>query len=186
VTITSDIRVLVVEDDEAFRRILEKRIAAEGYIVATANDGREGMRAIVTFDPHLVLSDWMMPHVDGLELCQSVKVGLKEDAPYFILLSAKGDVSERILGLETGADDYLVKPCDPAEILARVRAGSRIVTLARALRTADAEVAALRVEAEAHTAEIERLNRASAACPQCGEGSRARPERHKSPASDAA
>ncbi len=158
-----DIRVLVVEDDDAFRRILEKRIASEGYAVATAIDGREGMKAIVTFDPHLVLSDWMMPHVDGLELCQSVKVGLKEDAPYFILLSARGAVDERVLGLETGADDYLVKPCDPTEILARVRAGARIVALGRELREARAEAEALRASAEEQTMEIERLNRALAA-----------------------
>ena len=164
----SETRVLVVEDDEAFRRILERRIEAEGYTVATAIDGREGMKAIVTFDPHLVLSDWMMPYVDGLELCQSIKVGLKEAAPYFILLSARGEVDERVLGLETGADDYLVKPCDPTEILARVRAGARIVTLARELDEACAEVAGLRADAEVHIAEIERLNRTPAACPRCG------------------
>ncbi len=159
----SDIRVLVVEDDDAFRRILEKRIAGEGYTVATAVDGREGMKAIVTFDPHLVLSDWMMPHVDGLELCQSIKVGLKEDAPYFILLSARGAVNERVLGLETGADDYLVKPCDSTEILARVRAGARIVGLSRELREARAEAAALRGGAGNHAA-----GTPSPGCPHCG------------------
>ena len=162
-TPNSDIRVLVVEDDEAFRRILEKRIAGEGYTVASAVDGREGMKAIVTFDPHLVLSDWMMPHVDGLELCQSIKVGLKEDAPYFILLSARGAVDERVLGLETGADDYLVKPCDWTEILARIRAGARIVGLSRELREARAESAALRAGAEGQASET-----TSTGCPHCG------------------
>ena len=162
-TPNSDIRVLVVEDDAAFRRILEKRIAGEGYTVASAVDGREGMKAIVTFDPHLVLSDWMMPHVDGLELCQSIKVGLKEDAPYFILLSARGAVDERVLGLETGADDYLVKPCDSAEILARIRAGARIVGLSRELREARAESAALRAGAERQASET-----TSRGCPHCG------------------
>ena len=159
----SDIRVLVVEDDEAFRRILEKRIAGEGYTVATAVDGREGMKAIVTFDPLLVLSDWMMPHVDGLELCQSVKVGLKEAAPYFILLSARGAVNERVLGLETGADDYLVKPCDSTEILARVRAGARIVGLTRELRDARAEAANLRAGTEVHASQP-----TPTGCPHCG------------------
>ena len=161
-TPNSDIRVLVVEDDDAFRRILEKRIAGEGYAVATAVDGREGMKAIVTFDPHLVLSDWMMPHVDGLELCQSIKVGLKEDAPYFILLSARGAVNERVLGLETGADDYLVKPCDSTEILARVRAGARIVGLSRELRDARAEAAALRGN------ERPAPDTPAPSCPHCG------------------
>jgi sigma-B regulation protein RsbU (phosphoserine phosphatase) len=101
-----------------------------------AADGREGMKSIVTFEPDLVISDWMMPEVDGLELCQSVKTGLKEAAPYFILLTAKGEVNNKLLGLETGADDYLVKPCDPGELMARVRAGLRIVLLNQDLRQA--------------------------------------------------
>jgi len=129
-----EIRVLVVEDDPFFQRVLQKRLTAESYQVQVANDGREGMKAIVAWEPDLVISDWMMPQVDGLELCQSVKTGLRESAPYFILLTAKGELSDRLLGLETGADDYLVKPCDQAELLARVRAGLRIVLLTRDLR----------------------------------------------------
>ncbi len=129
-----EIRVLIVEDDPFFQRVLQKRLTAESYQVQVANDGREGMKAIVAWEPDLVISDWMMPQVDGLELCQSVKTGLRESAPYFILLTAKGELSDRLLGLETGADDYLVKPCDQAELLARVRAGLRIVLLTRDLR----------------------------------------------------
>ena len=129
-----EIRILVVEDDLYFQRVLLKRISSEGYRVFAAGDGREGMKAIVTLDPHLVISDWMMPHVDGLELCQSVKTGLLDAAPYFILLTAKGEISDRLLGLETGADDYLVKPCDQGEIMARIRSGLRTVVLARELR----------------------------------------------------
>ncbi|MEO5616928.1 MAG: response regulator [Candidatus Eisenbacteria bacterium] len=132
--LASEIRVLVVEDDPYFQRVLLKRLTAENYQVQTAADGREGMKAIVAWEPDLVISDWMMPEVDGLELCQSVKTGLRESAPYFILLTAKGELSDRLLGLETGADDYLVKPCDQAELLARVRAGLRIVLLTRELR----------------------------------------------------
>ena len=162
-TDVSEIKILVVEDDVYFQRILQKRLTNEGYQVLCAADGREGMKAIVTFDPHLVLSDWMMPHVDGLELCQSIKVGLKEDAPYFILLSARGAVDERVLGLETGADDYLVKPCDWTEILARIRAGARIVGLSRELREARAESAALRAGAERQASET-----TSRGCPHCG------------------
>ncbi|MBI5169709.1 MAG: response regulator [Candidatus Eisenbacteria bacterium] len=150
---TADVRILVVEDDQFFQRVLQKRLAAEGYQVMTAGDGRDGMKAIVSFEPDLVISDWMMPLVDGLELCQSVKTGLRESAPYFILLTAKGEISDKLLALETGADDYLVKPCDMGELLARVRAGLRIVLLAQDLRRtalesrgASAELAALRSE----------------------------------------
>jgi DNA-binding response OmpR family regulator len=132
----AEIKILIVEDDPFFQRVLQKRVASEGYQVSIAGDGREGMKSIVTFEPDLVISDWMMPEVDGLELCQSVKTGLKEAAPYFILLTAKGEISNKLLGLETGADDYLVKPCDPGELMARVRSGLRIVLLNQALRTA--------------------------------------------------
>ena len=132
----AEIKILIVEDDPFFQRVLQKRIAADGYQVQLACDGREGMKAIVTFEPDLVISDWMMPQVDGLELCQSVKTGLKEAAPYFILLTAKGEIDNKLLGLETGADDYLVKPCDHGELMARVRAGLRIVLLTQELRAA--------------------------------------------------
>jgi len=143
---TPDIRILVVEDDPFFQRVLLKRLAAEGYQVQAASDGREGMKAIVTFEPDLVISDWMMPKLDGLELCQSVKTGLQESAPYFILLTAKGEISDRLLALDTGADDYLVKPCDQGELLARVRAGLRIVLLTQEMRRAVVDLAALRAE----------------------------------------
>jgi DNA-binding response OmpR family regulator len=133
-------KVLIVEDDVFFQRVLQKRLESEGHKVMLAGDGREGMKAIVTWEPDLVLSDWMMPEVDGLELCQSVKTGLKDAAPYFILLTAKGDVSDRLLGLETGADDYVVKPCDHGELMARVRAGLRIVKLTQQLRSAVTEL----------------------------------------------
>ncbi len=145
---TPDIRILVVEDDPFFQRVLLKRLAAEGYQVQAASDGREGMKAIVTFDPDLVISDWMMPQVDGLELCQSVKTGLRETAPYFILLTAKGEISDKLLALDTGADNYLVKPCDQGELMARVRAGLRIVLLTQDMRLAAVELAALRAEVE--------------------------------------
>ena len=136
----SEIKILVVEDDPFYQRVLNKRLAADGYKVLMAADGREGMKAIVTFEPDLVISDWMMPEVDGLELCQSVKTGLGEKAPYFILLTAKGEISSKLLGLEKGADDYLVKPCDQGELMARVRAGLRIVLLAQDLRRAVAQL----------------------------------------------
>jgi len=142
------IRVLVVEDDPAFQQVLRRRLEREGYEVAVAGDGREGMKSIVTFEPDLVISDWMMPHVDGLELCQSIKTGLREEAPYFILLTAKSELSDRLLALETGADDYLVKPCGHDEVLSRVRAGAKLVVLARDLRRARTEAEALRKELE--------------------------------------
>src|SRR5438876_155355 len=134
--------VLVVEDDPhnamLFRKVLEKRA---GLRVTLCEDGAEILRLARSGDVDLVVLDVSLANtalegrpVDGVELCQSVKTGLRESAPYFILLTAKGELSDRLLGLETGADDYLVKPCDQAELLARVRAGLRIVLLTRDLR----------------------------------------------------
>lgn len=154
----ADIKVLVVEDDLFFQRVLVKRLMAEGYQVFAAADGREGMKAIVSFEPDLVISDWMMPEVDGLELCQSVKTGLKEAAPYFILLTAKGEISNKLLALDTGADDYLVKPCDQGELMARVRAGLRIVLLTQELRAAVGGLHVANVELQSARAEVERLS----------------------------
>ncbi len=153
----SEVRILVVEDDPFFARVLLKRLSAEGYQVMAAADGREGMKAIVGFEPDLVISDWMMPHVDGLELCQSVKTGLREAAPYFLLLTAKGEIDDKLLALETGADDYLVKPCDQGELMARVRAGLRIVLLTQDLRKSAQELRVVRVEMEEMRRELARL-----------------------------
>jgi len=144
----SEVRILVVEDDPFFARVLQKRLAAEGYQVFVATDGREGMKAIVSHEPDLVISDWMMPQVDGLELCQSVKTGLREAAPYFVLLTAKGEIDDKLLALETGADDYLVKPCDQGELMARVRAGLRIVLLTQDLRRSAQELRVVKAELE--------------------------------------
>ncbi len=163
----ADTKVLVVEDDPFFQRVLQKRLTIDGYQVITANDGREGMKAIVTHEPDLVISDWMMPEVDGLELCQSVKTGLREAAPYFILLTAKGEINDRLLGLETGADDYLVKPCDQGELMARVRAGLRIVLLAQELRRTVADLRQANAELETSRAEINRLSDMLPICSFC-------------------
>ena len=160
-------KVLVVEDDVFFQRVLEKRLESDGYQVMLASDGREGMKAIVTWEPDLVISDWMMPEVDGLELCQSVKTGLKESAPYFILLTAKGEVSDRLLGLQTGADDFVVKPCDHGELLARVRAGLRIVKLTQELRTAVTELQMANAELTSTRDHVARLHEILPVCSYC-------------------
>jgi CheY-like chemotaxis protein len=156
---TAEVRILVVEDDPFFQRVLHKRLTNEGYQVNVASDGREGMKAIVSFEPDLVISDWMMPEVDGLELCQSVKTGLREAAPYFILLTAKGEINDKLLALETGADDYLVKPCDQGELMARVRAGLRIVLLTQDLRRSAGELRNGKAKPESP--------RSAGICPRC-------------------
>jgi len=167
----TEVKVLVVEDDPFFTRILQKRLAAEGYQVITAGDGRAGMKAIVQYEPDLVISDWMMPHVDGLELCQSVKTGLRDASPYFILLTAKGEISDKLLALDTGADDYLVKPCDQGELLARVRAGLRVVLLTQDLRKSAQELEHVRQELK--RAKLELIRRGIVTPEEPGAGEKA-------------
>ncbi len=137
-------RVLVVDDDPSASRVLERWLRADGHEVLVAHDGREGMKAIVAHGPIVVVSDWMMPHVDGIELCRSVKTGLGLDAPYFIMITARDELAERVEALTTGADDYIAKPCHPGELSSRVRSGIRVVRLERELREARRELQSLR------------------------------------------
>ena len=160
-------KLLVVEDDVFFQRVLQKRLESEGCRVMVADNGREGMKAIVGWEPDLVISDWMMPEVDGLELCQSVKAGLREAAPYFILLTAKGELSDKLLGLQTGADDYVVKPCDHGELLARVRSGLRIVRLAQQLRAAVGELQMANAELSSTRDTLDRVRVGIEICHYC-------------------
>jgi len=118
--------ILVAEDDRFFRQILAKRLKAAGHRVTLTSDGQEAWEAIQDSPPEVLLTDWMMPHIDGSELCGRIKSEPAYKAVYCILLSAKGGVSDKISALDMGADDYLIKPCDDGELLARVRTGLRV------------------------------------------------------------
>jgi DNA-binding response OmpR family regulator len=113
-------RILIVEDEYAMRRGLEDCLRAEGYRVITAADGEEGLKRVLDEKPDLVLLDVMMPKLDGYAVCAELRrVGA--DVPV-LMLTAKGQVEDRVSGLDAGADDYLVKPFSTEELLARVRA----------------------------------------------------------------
>jgi len=117
-------QILVVDDEASIRRILETRLSMIGYDVVTAADGEE---AIATFNenhPDLVVLDVMMPKLDGYGVCQELR---KESDIPIIMLTALGDVADRITGLELGADDYVVKPFSPKELEARIRSVLRRV-----------------------------------------------------------
>ncbi len=161
-------RILLVEDDRAFARATARRLSAEGFEVLHAADGREGMRSIVTLEPQLVVSDWIMPHVDGLELCQSVKTGLGDESPCFILYTARDDRDARALALESGADDYLLKSCHPGELLARVRAGLRRMALRAELKRVRAELDALRAGGASGPIAVPRVTDPLTLCRPCG------------------
>jgi DNA-binding response OmpR family regulator len=112
-------RVLVVDDDPPSLKMTAYLFQEEGYEVLTAEDGRQALDLIEREEPDLIVLDVMMPHVDGLEVCRRVRQ--HRNVP-IIILSAKGETSDRVTGLEIGADDYLAKPFEPSELLARVKA----------------------------------------------------------------
>ncbi len=140
-------RILVVEDDPAVREAVVRALRYEGYDVATAADGAEALDAVAGDEPDAIVLDVMMPILDGLETCRLLRAR-GHDLPVLVL-TALGDVSDRVAGLDAGADDYLAKPFALEELLARIRALLRrsTGTVAETLTVADLEmdVAARRV-----------------------------------------
>jgi two-component system response regulator MprA len=112
-------RILVIDDDEKITSMLRRSLAFEGYSVTTAHNGTEGLKQMLAMEPDLVILDVMMPQMDGWEVCRRVREG-GSSVP-ILMLTAKDEVSERVKGLDLGADDYLVKPFALEELLARVR-----------------------------------------------------------------
>lgn len=112
-------RILIIDDDEAILTFLRRGLAYDGYQVDTATDGQSGLLVAWDNPPDLVVLDWMMPGLDGLEVCRRLRQRTK--AP-ILMLTAKETVNDRVQGLDAGADDYLVKPFNLDELLARIRA----------------------------------------------------------------
>jgi two-component system, OmpR family, response regulator RpaB len=112
-------KILVVDDEASIRRILETRLSMIGYIVVTAADGDEALAVYKKELPNLIILDIMMPKLDGYGVCQEIR---KDSDIPIIMLTALGDVADRITGLELGADDYVVKPFSPKELEARIKA----------------------------------------------------------------
>jgi DNA-binding response OmpR family regulator len=127
-------KVLVVEDEKDTRFILEKLLSRNNYEVATAINGQDAMEVLKSFVPKVVVADWTMPVLDGLALCNIMKGDEKFKLIYFIILTARSSLKDRIMGLDVGADDFLVKPVENQELLARIRSGIRIFNLQSELR----------------------------------------------------
>jgi two-component system, OmpR family, phosphate regulon response regulator PhoB len=118
--------ILIVEDDPAQRELLAYNVSAQGWRVSAAASGDEGLDLIAEDPPDLVLLDWMLPGTSGIEVCRRLKARRGQGAVMPVLmLSARGEEADRIRGLDTGADDYLVKPYSLAELMARIRAHLR-------------------------------------------------------------
>jgi two-component system response regulator MprA len=110
---------MVIDDDEKITSMLRRGLAFEGYSVITAANGSDGLKQMLTAEPHLLILDVMMPHIDGWEVVRRVRESGSE-VP-ILMLTAKDEISDRVKGLDLGADDYLVKPFALEELLARVR-----------------------------------------------------------------
>ena len=119
--------VLVVDDEPAQRALLSYNLEAAGFRVVTAQDGEEALLLIAEESPDVILLDWMLPRVSGIEVCRQIRARSEAGGSAVIMVSARSDESDLIRGLETGADDYITKPYSVAELLARVRANLRRV-----------------------------------------------------------
>ena len=123
-------KILIADDDRMSRRLLQKTLEREGYKVIAADNGQLALQQLSLSDgPRLALLDWMMPELDGPGVCLEVRK--QHDRPYvhIVLLTSRGSKQDVVAGLEAGADDYLTKPWDPAELVARLRVGQRILQL---------------------------------------------------------
>lgn len=113
-------RILIVEDEKKIARFLELELTHEGYEVQTAGDGRSGLALAQSWQPDLLILDLMLPELSGIEVCRRLRH--ESDVP-IIMLTAKDDVSDKVMGLDMGADDYMTKPFAIEELLARIRVG---------------------------------------------------------------
>lgn len=119
-------QILIVDDDKFVRKIMAKSLEEAGCRLEIATHGGEAVQILEDFTPDIIISDWMMPEMDGIELCQWVRRNNRLKDSYFILLTAKDRVEDKTHGLDTGADDYITKPFQGAELVARVRSGLRL------------------------------------------------------------
>jgi len=132
--------ILVIEDEEDIQELVRYNLSKEGYRVASALDGEEGFRAAKSSTPDLIVLDLMLPGIDGLELCRLFKADAKTRHVPVVMLTAKGEESDVVAGLELGADDYVTKPFSPRILVARIRA-----VLRRKVREAEDDSAPLKI-----------------------------------------
>ncbi len=149
-------KILVVEDDQDILSLIEWHLKAEGFQTLTATNGQKGLDIAMAQRPDLIILDLMLPGLDGLELCRVLKKNKDTEHVFVIMLTAKGEEVDRIVGFELGADDYMVKPFSPRELLLRVKAIIR-----RADGGGETPVIlrhkALSIDPERHTAMIDDL-----------------------------
>jgi DNA-binding response OmpR family regulator len=114
--------ILIVEDEAEISRFIQQLLEKEGFSCQVCRDGVNALQVCQEIEPDLIILDLMLPGLDGLEVCTRIRKQISSKDPYILMLTAKGEEIDRVIGLSTGADDYLVKPFSPIELIARVRA----------------------------------------------------------------
>ncbi len=157
----NQMRILIAEDDSVSRRVLEATLDKFGYEVVVAADGAEAWSELQRADaPTLAILDWMMPEIDGVELCRRIRSLSTTTPPYLILLTARNEKGDVVAGLDAGANDYLTKPFDRAELRARVQVGAHVLELQRNL-------AARVLELEGALSQVKQLQGLLPICSYC-------------------
>ncbi|MEZ6018967.1 MAG: diguanylate cyclase [Planctomycetota bacterium] len=130
-------RVLLIDDDEQMLRLLSHYLAKAGFHVETAMSSKEGLRKAISLSPHIVVTDWMMPGMTGVELCKALRETPSGRRMYILLVTARGDDQQVLEAFEAGADDYIVKPFNPRILVARTRAGQRTVEMRQKVESSE-------------------------------------------------
>ena len=146
-------KVLIAEDDPISRKILQTILAKDGNKVTAVEDGLKALEELQKDTPDMLVTDWMMPDMDGLQLSRQVRALNLPSYVYIILLTALTEKQRIIEGLDAGADDYVTKPYDKTELFARVRAGERVIHLEKSLRQKNVELS----DALAHVKQLKGL-----------------------------
>lgn len=118
----TQMEILIVEDEPEIAKLIEQTLEREGFTCSLAGDGWQALAAVESQQPDAIVLDLMLPGLDGLEVCTRIRQQSYAKDPYILMLTARGEEIDRVIGLSTGADDYLVKPFSPRELVARVRA----------------------------------------------------------------
>lgn len=140
-----DFPILVVDDDAVSRTLIEKHLKKAGFEVGVAANGSEALELFDNNFYPIVLTDWMMPEIDGPQLCRLIREKKTDGYVFIVLITARDSKTDIVSGLESGADDYLTKPIHPAELVARIKTGIRILKLEQSLKNANEEIRQLSI-----------------------------------------
>ena len=115
-------KIFIIEDETSIIKLVQHNLEKEGFIVSSSENGNDGLKQLKKFEPNLLLLDWMLPDLSGIEICKNIRKDNKFKTLPIIMLTAKGEEEDKIKGLESGVDDYLTKPFSYKELLARIKA----------------------------------------------------------------